>query len=53
MVRLNAEQIDNLSESSIDLVLGHVNTLGSTETEATDCRDLIDCIDWEDFVDEG
>ena len=53
MVRLNANQIDNLAECSIDLLLRNVNSLSAAKSETTDGRNLVDGVDWEHFFDEG
>ena len=52
VMSLDAEQVDNLPKSCIYFLLRYVDTLSPTQTEATDRRDLIHCINRKDFVDE-
>ena len=50
---LNAEKVDNLPEGRIYLLSRHVDTLCASKSETTYCRNLVNGLDWEDFVDEG
>ena len=50
---LNAEEVDNLPERRIYLLSWHIDSLCASKSEAAYCRNLVDSLDWEDFVDES
>ena len=50
---LNAEKVDDLPEGRIYFFSRHVNALCAAKPEATYCRDFVDGLDREDFVDES
>ena len=50
---LDAEKVDNLPKGRIYLFSRHVDALCASKSEATYCRDFIDGLDREDFVDES
>ena len=52
-MRLNAEKVDNLPESRVDLFRRHVDSLSASQSEATNRGDFVDCLDREDLIDES
>ena len=50
---LDAEKVDNLPEGRIYLFSRHVDALCAAKSKATYCRNFVDGLDWEDFVDES
>ena len=50
---LDTEKVDNLPEGRIYLFSRHVDALCASKSEATYCRNLVDSLDREDFVDES